>query len=100
MGLWAWAKQHPFDVDAIIIFLDSEGLDTPGVPQHYNWLLSAVTLLLSYVFIYQSKGSIDSHATERLDLILRITEQLERKKTSDSRTAPNKAFYWLIRDHQ
>jgi hypothetical protein len=43
---------------------------------NYGWLLSAITLLLSDVFIYQSKGSIDSHATERLDVILKIADQL------------------------
>ncbi len=78
MGLWAWAKVHPRNPNLVILYLDSEGLDSPHVPIHYNWLLSAVTLLISDVFIYQSKGSIDSHATERLDVILKIVEHISR----------------------
>ena len=39
------------------------------VPQHYNWLLSAVTLLVSDVFLYQSKGSIEQTTAERLEIV-------------------------------
>ena len=56
--------------------MDTEGLDTPNIPQWYNWSLSAVALLISTVFIYQTKGAIDSHSTDRLGVILKVAEQL------------------------
>lgn len=77
----------------------------------YNWLLSAVTLLVSDVFLYQSKGSIDHHAVERLDLILKVAQQLQRKgdvgvapgatteEGKQDSTAASTTFLWLLRDH-
>lgn len=35
------------------MFIDTEGLDAPQIAQSYNWTLSALTLLLCDVFMYQ-----------------------------------------------
>lgn len=58
-GLWMWSRPHPRRDGLTVLLVDSEGLDSPHVPQHYNWLVSAVTLLISDVFMYQTKGSIE-----------------------------------------
>ena len=34
-----------------------------SMPHRYNWMLSSLALLISNVFLYQSKNSIDSSAT-------------------------------------
>jgi hypothetical protein len=54
-------------------------------------------LLISSTFIYQSKGSIDSSAIDRLGVILKVAEQLGG--ASDTGT-DKPSFVWLIRDHQ
>lgn len=100
-GLWLWPKPHPRRQGVTILLVDSEGLDSPHVPQHYNWLLSAVTLLISDVFMYQTKGSIEKSAVERLDMILKVAEQLGKADSSDtSRQRLGNSFLWLLRDHQ
>lgn len=50
-------------VKQVVCFADTEGLDTPHITQSYNWMLSSLALLISNVFLYQSKNSIDSSAT-------------------------------------
>ena len=45
--------------DLTLLLLDTEGLDAPHVQQSYNWALSAMALLISDVFIYQTRGMID-----------------------------------------
>jgi hypothetical protein len=98
MGLWVWSRAHPRNPDVTVLLQDSEGLDSPGIPQHYNWTLAAVALLVSSYFIYQSKGAIDSHSSGRLGVILQVAEQLRGGRSDSSTDLPN--FLWLIRDHQ
>eukprot|EP00927_Polykrikos_kofoidii_P027104 TRINITY_DN23973_c0_g1_i2.p1 TRINITY_DN23973_c0_g1~~TRINITY_DN23973_c0_g1_i2.p1 ORF type:complete len:1068 (-),score=187.94 TRINITY_DN23973_c0_g1_i2:124-3327(-) len=110
-GLWVWPRPHPRCPGLTILHVDSEGLDSPHVPQHYNWLISATTLLMSDVFMYQTRGSIEHSSAERLDMILKVAEQLG-KAGRDSVDADGNAgkgtgvdlakcfFIWLLRDHQ
>eukprot|EP00928_Gymnodinium_smaydae_P033435 TRINITY_DN23955_c0_g2_i2.p1 TRINITY_DN23955_c0_g2~~TRINITY_DN23955_c0_g2_i2.p1 ORF type:complete len:1015 (+),score=152.55 TRINITY_DN23955_c0_g2_i2:96-3140(+) len=102
-GVWVWPRPHPRRPGHTILLVDSEGLDSPQVPQHYNWLVSAVTLMMSDVFMYQTKGSIEQSSAERLDMILKVAEQLSSSE-SDSKNGATKsgrcAFIWLLRDHQ
>uniref|UniRef100_A0A7S4W4V0 GB1/RHD3-type G domain-containing protein n=1 Tax=Alexandrium monilatum TaxID=311494 RepID=A0A7S4W4V0_9DINO len=97
-GLWVWPKPHPRRPGLTVLLVDSEGLDSPHVPQHYNWLISAVTLLMSDVYMYQTKGSIEQSSAERLDMILKVAEQLG--KAGGSAGPESGAFLWLLRDHQ
>ena len=120
-GLHFWSKPHPRTPDVTIIYLDTEGLDAPHVDQFYNWTLSAVSLLISDVYMYQSKGSIDTGSIDRLAMILRVAEQLRgdassgiRKRSSGDNSDEGKSewqksgstvdtgssFLWLLRDHQ
>ncbi|PRP76870.1 hypothetical protein PROFUN_13214 [Planoprotostelium fungivorum] len=96
-GLWIWMRKHPRDEDIRVLLMDTEGLDSPHIPQGYNWTLSALSLLISTYFIYQTKGSIESSATDRLGVILKVADQIRGGETTDT-DKPN--FLWLIRDHQ
>ena len=88
-----------------ILFLDTEGLDSPHVAPFYNWSLAALALLISDVFIYQSKGSIDQNAIDQLDVILRVAEQLRGDWSPSTEAQDGKRkdtgnmFLWLLRDH-
>merc|ERR1719238_2177584 len=100
-GLWIWPMPHPWKENVTVLLVDSEGLDSPHVPQHYNWLLSALTLLASDVFMYQSRGSIEQSHGERLDMILRVAEQLSSATAQgDQAEKPGTTFLWLLRDNQ
>jgi hypothetical protein len=73
-GIWIWLRRHPRDEDLVVCFADTEGLDTPHISQSYNWMLSSLALLISNVFLYQSKNSIDSRSliTNSLEWLLRL----------------------------
>eukprot|EP01125_Pyxidicula_operculata_P018571 TRINITY_DN6608_c1_g2_i1.p1 TRINITY_DN6608_c1_g2~~TRINITY_DN6608_c1_g2_i1.p1 ORF type:complete len:1829 (-),score=575.17 TRINITY_DN6608_c1_g2_i1:19-5268(-) len=96
-GFWMWARKHPRNEDVTILLMDTEGLDSPHIPQWYNWTLASLALLISTFFIYQSKGSIDSSATDRLAVILKVAEQIAGEKLADT---DRPRFLWLIRDAQ
>jgi hypothetical protein len=102
-GLWVWDRKHPRNPDLTILLVDSEGLDAPHVPAHYNWTLSAIALLISSYFIYQTTGQIDSHTTERLSVILKVAEQLKGGRDLAQERAGHVTdkphFMWVIRDH-
>ena len=97
-GVWIRLRKHPRNPDMDVLIVDTEGLDTPHVPAGYNWLLSACTVLLADVLIYQSKGSIDAHQTERLDSILAIASRIKGLDGGTGGTAPSSApsrlFMW------
>ena len=97
-GIWIWLRPHPKDPDVVVCFADTEGLDTPHIQQSYNWMLSSLTLLISSVFLYQSKSTIDSSATDRLSTILAVAEQMLGQDDSTIHSKP--AFLWVLRDMQ
>jgi len=97
-GIWIWMREHPKDSGLVVCFADTEGLDTPHIQQSYNWMLSALTLLISTVFLYQSKSSIDSSATERLSTILAVAEQMIGQDGAELALKPS--FLWVLRDMQ
>jgi hypothetical protein len=61
-------------------------------------MLSSLTLLISGVFLYQSKSTIDSSATERLSTILAVAEQMLGQDDASVTTKPS--FLWVLRDMQ
>lgn len=98
-GIWIWLRRHPKDSGLVVCFADTEGLDTPHIQQSYNWMLSSLTLLISTVFLYQSKSSIDSSATERLSTILAVAEQM-LGKDEEHLNSSKPSFLWVLRDMQ
>ena len=44
------------EIDLLVLLLNTEGLDAPHVDQFYNWSLSALTLLISDLYMYQTKA--------------------------------------------
>lgn len=97
-GIWIRVRPHPRNKDITVLLLDTEGLDSPHVRQDYNWILSAFVLLISNAFVYQTKGSIDANAIDRLGVILRVAEQL-RGTGPESAKESYPSFMWLLRDH-
>ncbi|EKX32320.1 hypothetical protein GUITHDRAFT_44019, partial [Guillardia theta CCMP2712] len=84
--------------DLLPVTADTEGLDTPHISQSYNWMLSSLALLISNVFLYQTKSSIDSTATEKLNTILAVAEQLGANTNESNSNRP--VFVWILRDMQ
>ena len=79
-GIWGWISRHPRFPDRLLLLLDTEGLSDPekANADHDIWIFS-LALLLSNVFVYNSKGVIDNDALEKLHMVSELTEHLRIK---------------------
>lgn len=94
-GLWIAARKHPRVPDLTVVLMDTEGLDTPGIAQSYNWKLAAVTLLLSSLFVYQTRTSLDMSQLETFQIILQAASHLKKESLQSICD-----LLWIVRDAQ
>jgi hypothetical protein len=103
-GFWLWMGDFPTDKNRCLILLDVEGLgDVRKGNATHDLRLFTMALLLSSMFIYNTRGNIDSSALDGLHLATKISEQMmtseSRKEQEDfARHFPH--FVWAVRDHQ
>jgi hypothetical protein len=103
-GLWMWIRHNDNNPGTYILFLDTEGLDSREAEPFYNWTISALSLLISDMYMYQSKSSIDKSTIDTLAMILSVSQQLHggsaagEDESASGDTAPS--FLWILRDHQ
>jgi hypothetical protein len=102
-GFWLWMGVFPTDKNRCLILLDVEGIsDIRKGNASHDLKLFTMALLLSSMFIYNTKGNIDSSALDGLHLATKISDQLmtseARKEQKDfARHFPH--FIWAVRDH-
>ena len=53
-GLWIWARSHPRNDNLTVLLMDTEGLDSPHIPQWYNWVQDNMNKLLTIVLQYNN----------------------------------------------
>ncbi len=109
-GLWMWIKHNEKNPGSYILYLDTEGLDSIEAEPFYNWSISALSLLISDLYMYQSKSSIDKSTIDTLAMILSVSQQLrgsgeDGDGNSETQWKQNVAdttstFLWILRDHQ
>ncbi|CAB1347166.1 unnamed protein product [Coregonus sp. 'balchen'] len=66
-GIWMWCVPHPEKRDHTLVLLDTEGLGDveKGDEENDNWIFS-LAVLLSSTLVYNSLGTIDNNALEKL----------------------------------
>jgi hypothetical protein len=102
-GIWAWISKHPRFPDRLLLLLDTEGLSDPEKDNadHDIWIFS-LSLLLSSVFVYNSKGVIDNEALEKLHMVAELTEHLRVKSGGAEDGEEFHKFFpdfiWAVRD--
>ena len=104
-GIWMWIGDFFGDPDHALVLLDTEGLDDPdkGDASH-DMALFSFALLLSSMFVYNTKGTIDARsldglycATEMADFFSASdTQQQNSGRSTLSKIMPN--FIWAVRD--
>lgn len=65
--------------DTTIVFMDTEGLGSTQRSQTQDTRIFALGVLLSSLFIYNSRGVIDSSAIEDLSLVVHLTKFIQAK---------------------
>ncbi len=103
-GIWIWARDHPQVKDCVLILIDTEGLpdSKDNVTKHDIWIF-VLAILLSNIFIFNSKGTTDNDSLRDLHLFTELANNLVVKSAQDHRDAENfgtmsPLFIWAVRD--
>uniref|UniRef100_A0A4W5P2I2 GB1/RHD3-type G domain-containing protein n=1 Tax=Hucho hucho TaxID=62062 RepID=A0A4W5P2I2_9TELE len=104
-GIWMWCVPHPIKSDHTLVLLDTEGLGDveKGDDSNDNWIFS-LAVLLSSILVYNSMGTIDNYALEKLHYVTELTELIKVKSVEGDvdesadyvRFFPT--FVWAVRD--
>ncbi|XP_037386993.1 guanylate-binding protein 1 isoform X2 [Pygocentrus nattereri] len=110
-GIWMWCVPHPTKAEHTLVLLDTEGLGDvdKGDSKNDAWIF-CLAVLLSSTLVYNSRGTIDNTALEKLHYVTELAEHIKIKSPSpagdededeqnDSKFVqyfPN--FIWTVRD--
>ncbi|OWZ09928.1 hypothetical protein PHMEG_00017291 [Phytophthora megakarya] len=111
-GIWIWGQpaanqtRHPafkhLSKDTTIVFMDTEGLGSTQRSQTQDTRIFALALLLSSLFIYNSRGVIDASAIEDLSLVVNLTKYIQAKAHASQDESELSMFFpdflWVVRD--
>ncbi|XP_066499909.1 guanylate-binding protein 1-like isoform X2 [Hoplias malabaricus] len=108
-GIWMWCVPHPQKKDHTLVLLDTEGLGDvdKGDEKHDVWIF-CMAVLLSSTLVYNSLGTIDNTALEKLHYVTKLTEHIkvsschkdnqETYNTSTELMRVFPSFVWTVRD--
>ncbi|KAF7242494.1 Guanylate-binding protein 1 [Varanus komodoensis] len=107
-GIWMWCRPHPCRPDHTLVLLDTEGLGDvqKGNTENDAWIF-ALAILLSSTLVYNSMGTIDQHALEKLQYVTELTKKIRAKASSENHAEEENsaefvrffpAFIWAVRD--
>ena len=82
-GIWIWGQPlSPNDnfkhlkSNTTVLFLDTEGFGSTVRSQTHDTRIFALALLVSSLFIYNSRGVIDSNTIDDLSLVVNLTKYI------------------------
>ncbi|XP_042560235.1 guanylate-binding protein 1-like [Clupea harengus] len=104
-GIWMWCVPHPSKTGHTLLLLDTEGLGDvdKGDPKNDAWIF-CLAVLLSSTLVYNSRGTIDNQAIEKLHYVAELTGSIRIKSEAGGdeedcefvRFFPS--FVWAVRD--
>ncbi|XP_041032694.1 guanylate-binding protein 1-like [Carcharodon carcharias] len=105
-GIWMWCLPHPLKPNHSLVLLDTEGLgDVSKGDQKNDCWIFALAVLLSSTLVYNSMGTIDQYALEKLYFVTELTELIKVKASDDFHEDDEieylkifPTFVWCIRD--
>ncbi|KAM4697654.1 uncharacterized protein WCC33_013243 [Rhinophrynus dorsalis] len=105
-GIWMWCVSHPIMTDHTLVLLDTEGLGdvSKGNSRNDTDVLS-LAVLLSSTLVYNSKGTIDQDALNKLCCTAEQCEFITDRASQDMQEAGGPVdkglvplFVWTVRD--
>jgi len=102
-GIWMWNQAIKLkNEDIYALILDAEGLNSTERSTNTDTRLFTLSLLLSSMFIYNSRGHITETSIEDLALVIRLTKDIHIKSSeAESGIELYKylpTFFWVLRD--
>ncbi|XP_031418236.1 guanylate-binding protein 1-like isoform X1 [Clupea harengus] len=79
-GIWMWCVPHPSKPGHTLLLLDTEGLGDvdKGDSKNDAWIF-CLAVLLSSTLVYNSRGTIDNQALEKLHYVTELTDHIQIK---------------------
>ncbi|XP_026061117.1 guanylate-binding protein 1-like [Carassius auratus] len=108
-GIWMWCVPHPKKEGHALVLLDTEGLGdvAKGDSKNDSWIF-CLAVLLSSKLVYNSRGTIDNTALEKLHYVVELTEQIKIRSTKAADEEEEEedsefvrffpSFIWAVRD--
>uniref|UniRef100_A0A673IYJ0 Guanylate binding protein 1 n=1 Tax=Sinocyclocheilus rhinocerous TaxID=307959 RepID=A0A673IYJ0_9TELE len=108
-GIWMWCVPHPNKEGHTLVLLDTEGLGdvAKGDSKNDGWIF-CLAVLLSSTLVYNSRGTIDNTAVEKLHYVVELAEQIKIRSTEaadDEEEGEDSefvrffpSFIWVVRD--
>ncbi|XP_030641360.1 guanylate-binding protein 1-like [Chanos chanos] len=104
-GIWMWCVPHPIKEGHTLVLMDTEGLGDvdKGDEKHDTWIF-CLAVLLSSTLVYNSMGTIDNDALEKLHYVTELTKHIKVKSDikdkdqSEDFMSVFPSFVWVVRD--
>ncbi|XP_030641369.1 guanylate-binding protein 1-like [Chanos chanos] len=104
-GIWMWCVPHPTKGEHTLVLVDTEGLGDvdKGDEKHDTWIF-CLAVLLSCTLVYNSMGTIDNDALEKLHYVTELTKYIKVKSDSKDKDQSKDfmsifpSFIWVVRD--
>ena len=107
-GIWLWgrplngtlANGSPCNV----VIIDTEGLGALDQDSDYDTRIFSLAILISSAFIYNSVGTIDEDAIQKLSLVVNLTKHIQLKAKGNEEAGSEDyapyfpKFVWVLRD--
>ncbi|XP_073491730.1 guanylate-binding protein 6-like isoform X1 [Aquarana catesbeiana] len=103
-GIWIWCVPHPTKTNHTLVLLDTEGLgDIEKGDGKSDIRIFALAVLLSSALVYNSKGTIDQDAMNKLKFVGEISELIKIKSEDNEDeeveiSSHFPIFIWAVRD--
>lgn len=88
------------DGDYQVLVLDTEGLGAMTASTTHDTRIFSLGMLLSSLFVYNSKGTIDQPALNNLSLVANLSDHIRTSSGGDGDSLADffPAFLWVVRD--
>ncbi|CAD7937709.1 unnamed protein product [Amoebophrya sp. A25] len=94
-GIWMFALKPTAEDGHCYLYLDCEGFGAPDAENSRDPKLLALSILMSSLFILNSKGPLNEQTFQALNLVCELQKSIE-----DQGVIMNKpSLFWLLRDH-
>ncbi|CDW77066.1 guanylate-binding n-terminal domain containing protein [Stylonychia lemnae] len=94
-GLWMWSEPANAlsNSNEQVLLIDTEGLGSLEEDSNHDAKIFALALMVSSLIVYNSVGSIDDEAIQRLGLVIKLSKYVD---LDELRQTPR--LLWLLRD--
>ncbi|XP_078389765.1 guanylate-binding protein 2-like isoform X2 [Cetorhinus maximus] len=98
--MWMWCLPHPHRGDQRLVILDVDGLETKEQgDDSTETRICVLALIISSIFMYNSKGGVDQQALDKLHFITKISRYVQMPSDAGEE-GEFPEFLWCVRDSE